>query len=401
MPSIQKAIEAIDRACRVWSVGYDQYNRNDIRDGGETDCSALVIWALKQGGFDTGGATYTGNMTANLTARGWVSLPPRFADLVPGDILLNDSHHVCMVISGRGNSARIAQASIDERGKAHGGRAGDQTGYETNERAVYQYKYGWTRILRYVGGKTKADTTSTPSFNADAALAEDGVLGSNSIAKLQKAAGTPIDGFISGQDISNKKYVPALVAVTWGSGGSALVQAIQTKVGAGVDGYIGPETVKKLQAALGVTVDGVLGHDTALALQKLLNAGGWNSLSARDTAPAPASPAKPQLNVDGVVGHDTVARWQEIMHTIVDGVISGQYGPNKRYMAAITSISWEGDGQSSLVWAIQAMLGCKIDGIIGPNTIKHIQQHLGVTMDGYFGPDTAKALQRRLNEGRF
>lgn len=76
MPSISKAIEAMDKACRIWSVGYDQSNRWDIRDGGETDCSALVIWALKQGGFDTGSATYTGNLSYNLTRNGWLRLPP-------------------------------------------------------------------------------------------------------------------------------------------------------------------------------------------------------------------------------------------------------------------------------------------------------------------------------------
>ena len=55
MPSISKAIAAMDKACRIWSIGYDQSNRWDIRNGGECDCSSLVIWALRQGGFATGG----------------------------------------------------------------------------------------------------------------------------------------------------------------------------------------------------------------------------------------------------------------------------------------------------------------------------------------------------------
>lgn len=42
--------------------------------------------------------------------------------LQPGDILLNDTHHVCMVISGYGHNAIIAQASIDERGRLPGAR---------------------------------------------------------------------------------------------------------------------------------------------------------------------------------------------------------------------------------------------------------------------------------------
>lgn len=165
MPDLNKAIEAMDRACRVWSMGYDQANRWDIRDGGETDCSALVIWALKQGGFDTGLASYTGNLSAALTKRGWKRLPADLSTARPGDILLNDTHHVCMVIAGYGRSATIAQASIDERGRASGGRSGDQTGYETNERRIYAYRHGWDCILRWLGSSVaakkqdKADST--------------------------------------------------------------------------------------------------------------------------------------------------------------------------------------------------------------------------------------------------
>ena len=40
---IQKFCDLMYTACAVWSLGYDQYNREDIRDGGECDCSSLVI----------------------------------------------------------------------------------------------------------------------------------------------------------------------------------------------------------------------------------------------------------------------------------------------------------------------------------------------------------------------
>ena len=160
MPSLKKFVERMDYYCRVASVGYDQYNRWDVRDGGETDCSALVIWCLNEAGFDTGeapklkgsnptnGASYTGNMSAYLTARGWKRLPFKVADAKAGDILLNDAHHVAAVIKGSGALATIAQASIDERGQATGGLAGDQ-GDETNERPIYDYP--WSCILRWTG----------------------------------------------------------------------------------------------------------------------------------------------------------------------------------------------------------------------------------------------------------
>ena len=133
----------------IASVGYDQSNRWDIRDGGECDCSSLVITCLKEAGFATGTSTYTGDMSYNLTARGWKRIGFNINNVKPGDILLNDYYHVCVVISGTGKNALIAQASIDENGNAMYGKAGDQSGYETNIKKVYTYSSGWDCILRY------------------------------------------------------------------------------------------------------------------------------------------------------------------------------------------------------------------------------------------------------------
>lgn len=149
MPSISKFTELMDYYCRVASVGYDQYQRWDVWDGGETDCSALVITCLRQAGFDTGSASYTGNMSAELTARGWRRLGPDLSQARPGDILLNDANHVAAVIWGEGWGATIAQASVDENGNITGGAPGDQTGWETNERGMYDYP--WDCILRWEG----------------------------------------------------------------------------------------------------------------------------------------------------------------------------------------------------------------------------------------------------------
>ena len=133
----------------IASVGYDQSNRWDVRDGGECDCSSLVITCLKEAGFNTGTSSYTGDMSYNLTARGWKRIGFDINKVKPGDILLNDWYHVCVVISGTGKNALIAQASIDENGNAMGGKAGDQSGYETNIKKVYTYSSGWDCILRY------------------------------------------------------------------------------------------------------------------------------------------------------------------------------------------------------------------------------------------------------------
>lgn len=273
MPSISKAIAAMDKACRVWSVGYDQNQRWNIYNGGETDCSALVIWALKQGGFDVGGATYTGNLSVNLTARGWRRIAPDLGILQPGDILLNDTHHVCMVVSGYGRSAIIAQASIDERGRASGGRAGDQTGYETNERRVYGYRHGWNCILRY-----KDTAVASAPAKTTGGVSVDGYWGAETTLALQRIFGTTADGIVSSQYSGNRGILKACTGGwQWTNhpDGSQLITAIQKRLGVSADGIMGKQTVNALERHYGFGADGYLGapSNTVKKMQQAINAG--------------------------------------------------------------------------------------------------------------------------------
>lgn len=155
--SIQKLIDRMIYWCETVSLGYDQSNRLDFRDGGETDCSALALHALREAGFDTGTATYTGNMRSNLTERGWKVVAVN-GNPQPGDILLNDVNHVAVYIGG----GKLAQASIDENGRATGGQGGDQTGRETN--ISNYYNYPWNCYLRWTGANDSGNTP--PSTNA-------------------------------------------------------------------------------------------------------------------------------------------------------------------------------------------------------------------------------------------
>jgi hypothetical protein len=155
MASIEKFIERMDYYCRVASVGYDWGRRYDLWDGGDTDCSALVIGCLKEAGFDTGDAITTRNMSAELTARGWERLAPNLSTAIAGDILLNDENHVAAVLWGEGWGATIGQASIGETGDVYGNQPGDQTGWETNETGMYNYP--WDCILRYTGEQESED----------------------------------------------------------------------------------------------------------------------------------------------------------------------------------------------------------------------------------------------------
>ena len=86
------------------------------------------------------------------------------------------------------------------------------------------------------------------------------------------------------------------------------------------------------------------------------------------------------------------------MGTAVDGIISGQQVPDERTY-------WRPAIDSSVVrygaGAVQRRLGCGVDGLLGPATIRAIQAHYGLAQDASFGPATARALQTALNQGRF
>lgn len=122
--------------------------------------------------------------------------------------------------------------------------------------------------------------------------------------------------------------------------------------------------------------------------------------AATATATAPAAPSIPQIAVDGIIGAATVRRWQTVMGTTVDGVVSNQL--NVAYRPALVAVNHNKPyGQSQLVKAVQRVVGTTADGLLGQQTIKAIQRRLGVAVDGVLGCETAKALQRRLNDGRF
>jgi hypothetical protein len=116
----------------------------------------------------------------------------------------------------------------------------------------------------------------------------------------------------------------------------------------------------------------------------------WLPASAGGITPAPPAPgASKHLVVDGELGPKTISRWQEVMGTPVDGVISTP--------------------KSKLIEAVQTRLKVVdhrlvIDGEFGPKTIGVLQRYLGTPVDQFISKENSqvvKALQRRLNEGRF
>ena len=273
--AIKDAIKLIKIACTKWSLGYDQNNRLDFRDGGETDCSALVIIVCEKSGLLPGndirkkkGALYTGNMLRAFKDRGWLAyrnLPEK--KLQPGDVLLVPQHHTAMYVG----NGQLAMARIDEHGNTTGGASGRTGGRETVVRPYYNYP--WTYVLRFHGA-VQPPTPKPPAAAKPGALVVDGEIGKDSAKKLQAILGlrqtgkidkrtfaavqthigAPFhDGIADNQNSAEiATYWPSLTpaAFTTGNGGSASVRTLQARIGVQQDGGLGKKTAKALQKRL-------------------------------------------------------------------------------------------------------------------------------------------------------
>lgn len=136
----------------------------------------------------------------------------------------------------------------------------------------------------------------------------------------------------------------------------------------------------------------------------------WGSASGGGSS----SSSGGKLTVDGYLGPNSIREWQiQIGSQYIDGVISGQHTIDKKHLANIVSITWEGNGQSSFAKKLQRFLcnkGYKIavDGYLGYNTVialqKFLRDYCGYKrhgIDGYLGPNTAANVQNALNAGMF
>ena len=102
-------------------------------------------------------------------------------------------------------------------------------------------------------------------FGAPAAkaidLEADGYWGSATTSALQEVLGTPVDGIVSSQNESWRKYNPALTSGwEWVPGematGSTVIAALQSRIGANSDGLLGQSTIRLLQRWVGAPVSG-------------------------------------------------------------------------------------------------------------------------------------------------
>ncbi len=125
------------------------------------------------------------------------------------------------------------------------------------------------------GGNAPEDPATPPS-----SLQVDGWWGTSTTKLLQSVLGTPVDGVVSGQSKIWQAKNPGLVSgwqwVPEGSTtGSEVIRQVQQKVGAEVDGLIGPNTIKAIQKHFGTVQDGCFSEQSSciMALQKALNSG--------------------------------------------------------------------------------------------------------------------------------
>ena len=146
MTKTELAIRTMEELAKDNSHGYDQLRRW----GPDYDCSSAVItsWEIAGVPVHKNGATYTGNMLGSFLKSGFVNVTKSIdlktgKGLVRGDVLLNIKHHTAMYA---GNGKEV-EASINELGKATGGKTGDQTGKEI---LIRNYRnYPWDYVLRY------------------------------------------------------------------------------------------------------------------------------------------------------------------------------------------------------------------------------------------------------------
>ena len=118
---------------------------------------------------------------------------------------------------------------------------------------------------------------------AEKVVEEDGLWSQATTRHTQRILGCAvIDGIVSNQLNSCKKYLPNMMAASWEfmnipRGGSVMVIKLQMLVGANPDGFMGIDTVMKLQQFLQARglytgkIDGIAGKQTVIAWQKYIN----------------------------------------------------------------------------------------------------------------------------------
>ncbi len=154
-------------------IGYDQSQRDSWHDAKytkiiknkEADCSSATLGLVKMAGYpiDLSGQHNTSNAAQLLKAAGWkiVSYTGK-SQCKAGRVFITPGHHMNIATS----TTQMYNVGIDERGKASGGKAGDQTGKESRYEGFFNYPWRYVAIPPDEG---KAAAKPKPSASRPAA----------------------------------------------------------------------------------------------------------------------------------------------------------------------------------------------------------------------------------------
>lgn len=145
--------------------------------------------------------------------------------------------------------------------------------------AYLESQFPWIaeQVNKLLEGGSYTPPSNTVVSNSKIILSVDGSFGPDTVRRTQQYFGTVMDGIVSNQPMSNKKYLYSAYSGSWefknsGYGdGSNVARAMQKLFGCTQDGWFGQDSVRHMQKFLGVTQDGSMGPATTKAWQTWLN----------------------------------------------------------------------------------------------------------------------------------
>lgn len=284
---------------------------------------------------------------------------------------------------------KVGSARIDENGKLHSGKAGDQTKKEVSTQDYYVHSKGWY-LLR---------PKSVEIANALAAA-------------MKRACDNENIGYDQYNRLGIIKYGTYTKTKTECDCSSLVRQCVIEATGKDPGNFTTENEPSKLEATgyfedrVEVTKDTVL-HDGDILVTKK---------KGHTVIVVSGNPRIEPLKVDGLWGKDTTTVVQTVFKKLgynvtVDGMVSNQDIDFRDDNPGLLSSTFEWEKNpdkngSLLIKAIQEFLnetinaGLKVDGYLGPKTIKAMQYWLVTVVDGYVSNPSqmVKAFQRWLNE---
>ena len=233
-------------------------------------CAMGVSWALNQVGMTPPGGAFAYVPAGINAARNAKRLLADVEDAQAGDLVCFDwdddgiADHVGIVEANFGDYLQTIEFNT----------APGTGGSQGNGGGVYRRTRDWDSVTAVI----------RPAYDQSAStvgeITEDGYWGSRTTAALQEVVGTPIDGFVSSQEVENRPLMPACTdGWEWETDpdGSVVIAAMQTRLGVHSDGIMGPATINALSARYEIEGDGTLSDPslTVAALQAALNNGGF------------------------------------------------------------------------------------------------------------------------------